>query len=371
MTVEFLKSKSLQNTVVALLFIVFAFFNCIRAQNSDSASFSDNLSLMSYIDLYYGYDLGNPENHNRPDFLYNYHRHNEVNLNAGIILLNYEEDRVRGNFGLMTGTYANRNLSHEMGLLKNIYQANIGVQLSKNKPLWLTVGVLESHIGFEGVLGAENWTMTRSLLAENSPYYSSGAQLTYTSKNKAWDFSGLLLNGWQQITRVDGNQSIAFGHQIQWRPDEELTLNSSSFLGNVYPDEIGRMRYFHNFYTQFQGNKLGFTLGVDTGFEERINSSDFNHWIGAIILFQYKIHSNWSTGIRGEFFSDRSGVVIAQSNFENLGLSLNLDYKISDKVLARIEGRSFKNQRDYFFFNDEAVDFNYYFGASISLTVSD
>jgi len=43
----------------------------------------------------------------------------------------YNANKVRGNFALMTGTYAQYNLANEQGLLKNVFEANAGIKLSK------------------------------------------------------------------------------------------------------------------------------------------------------------------------------------------------------------------------------------------------
>jgi hypothetical protein len=75
-----------------------------------------------------------------------------------------------------------------------------------------------SHIGFESAIGKDCWNLTRSILADNSPYYESGAKLSYTSKNEKWFISGLILNGWQRIQRVEGNNLPAFGHQLTFKP---------------------------------------------------------------------------------------------------------------------------------------------------------
>ena len=114
----------------------------------------------------------------------------------------------------MTGTYANSNLAAEPGVLKNIFEANAGVKISKKKKLWIDAGIFESHIGFESAIGKNCWNLTRSISADNSPYYESGIKLSYTSDNEKWFLSGLILNGWQRIQRVNGNNTPAFGHQL-------------------------------------------------------------------------------------------------------------------------------------------------------------
>ena len=129
-----------------------------------------------------------------------------------------QANNVRANLSLMTGTYANANLAAEPGVLKNIFEANVGIKLSKKANLWLDAGVFSSHIGFESAIGQQCWTLTRSIVAENSPYYESGAKIGYTTNDGKLFVSGLLLNGWQHIERPDSNTSLSGGLQITWQP---------------------------------------------------------------------------------------------------------------------------------------------------------
>ena len=91
------------------------------------------LTFSGYAETYYSYDLSQPENHERPSFFYSFNKHNEVNLNLGFVKANYTTEKVRGNFALMGGTYAQYNLAAEQGLLKNIFEANVGVKISNKK----------------------------------------------------------------------------------------------------------------------------------------------------------------------------------------------------------------------------------------------
>ena len=141
----------------------------------------------------------------------------KVNLNLGFVKANYTTEKVRGNFALMGGTYAQYNLAAEQGLLKNIFEANIGVKISNKKNIWIDAGIMPSHIGFESAIGKDCWNLTRSILAENSPYYESGIKLSYTSTNEKLYLAAMYLNGWQRIQRVIGNQSPAFGTQLIYK----------------------------------------------------------------------------------------------------------------------------------------------------------
>jgi hypothetical protein len=131
--------------------------------------------------------------------------------------MGYATEKVRANFALMTGSYANANLAAEPEVLKNIFEANAGVKISSKKNVWIDAGIFASHIGFESAIGRDCWTLTRSMLADNSPYYESGVKFSYTSDNGEWFVSGLFLNGWQRIQRVEANNTPAVGHQLTWK----------------------------------------------------------------------------------------------------------------------------------------------------------
>ena len=130
-----------------------ALFSLITSASFAQADSSKaSLTFSGYAEVYYSYDFGNPGNHERPSFFYNFNRHNEANLNLGFINANYTAKNVRANLGLMAGTYAQYSLSAEQPLLRNLWQANIGVKLSGKENLWLDAGVFPSHIGFESAV---------------------------------------------------------------------------------------------------------------------------------------------------------------------------------------------------------------------------
>ncbi|MDQ1090026.1 porin [Siphonobacter sp. SORGH_AS_1065] len=329
-------------TILTALFVS-AFASTIHAQTDSTKA----LTVSGYAEVYYGYDFNRPANHTMDGFLYNYNRHNEFNLNLGFVKAAYQTDRVRGNIALMAGTYAQYNLAAEPELLRHVYEANIGVKLAKD--FWLDAGIMPSHIGFESAVGKDNWTLSRSLLAENSPYYETGAKLSYTSGK--WSFSGLVLNGWQRIRRVDGNQTLAFGWQVQYKPSDRITLNSSSFIGNDKPDSTRQMRYFHNFYGIFQlSSKVGLIAGFDSGWQQSAKgSNDLNFWYSPVAILRYAITDAFSLAARAEYYQDKKGVIItAPAPFKVYGFSINADYKVSQEVLVRLEARQLTSSEDVF-----------------------
>ncbi|MGN8068421.1 porin [Mucilaginibacter sp. 22184] len=328
------------------------------------------ITISAYLEAYYNYDFNRPLNNTMPPFLYNFTRDNEVNLNLAYIKAAYSSDKVRGNFTFATGTYMNANYSAEPGLLKNIYEANIGVRLSSKNNLWIDAGVLPSHIGWESAVGKDNPTLSRSLAAENSPYFETGARLSYTSQNEKWYLSALVLNGWQRIQRIDGNTTPAFGTQVTFKPSSKITLNSSTFIGNDKPDSVRKMRYFHDFYGIFQlSDKWAATLGFDIGAEQKTKgSSDFNTWYTSALILKYAATSKTSIGVRAEYYNDKNGVIIATNTpngFKTWGFSANVDYNILSNLTWRTEIRSLNSKDDIFVNNNnKTLDHN------IALTTS-
>ncbi len=328
------------------------FFLHSPGQNDSSAS---SITVQGYLDLYYSYDFNTPPDHQRPDFLYNYNRHNEVNLNLGIIGLSWKRTNARATLSLGAGTYINANYASEPGVLKNIFEASAGIKISKKSNLWIDAGIFPSHIGFESVIGKNNPTLSRSIMAENSPYYETGAKISYSSQSEKWFISFLLLNGWQRIRRVDGNNTPAFGHQLRYTPNKKFSINSSSFIGNDKPDSLRMMRYFHDLYARIQCNKsFSLVLGFDIGAEQKMKgSSSYNIWYTPVIIARYALNRS-AIAVTTEYYSDLNNVIISSggtSGFSTWGFSLNYDLSFNEYVLWRIESRLFSSKDDIFFYN--------------------
>ncbi len=312
-----------------------------------------SFTFSGYAEPYYGYDFGQPESGNRPGFVYAHNRHNEFNVNIAYLKGSVNAQRFRGNFAVMAGTYANANLAAEPSTLQNIFEANAGVKLSKKSELWLDGGIFGSHIGLESAVGKDCWTLTRSILADNSPYYESGAKLSYTTPDGKWFFSALALNGWQRIQRPAGNSTAAGGWQIQYKPSGKITLNSSSFFGNDKPDSVSLNRLFHNFYGIFQLNeKFGLTVGFDTGWEENPREGEKkNFWYSPVVIGRYAFNDRLALAVRAEYYSNENGVIIAtgtENGFKTMGFSANLDVQVHRNALWRIEGKLYSSEDDIF-----------------------
>lgn len=309
--------------------------------------------ISGYAEAYYSYDFSRPVNNTRPSFLYSHNRTNEVNLNLAFIRGAYTTENVRGTLTLATGTYMNANYAAESGVLKLVYEANMGVKLSRKADLWLDAGILPSHIGWESAVSKDCPTLTRSLAAENSPYFETGARIGYTTKNGKWYLSALLLNGWQRIQRPDGNTTPAFGTQVTWKPTPAITLNSSSFAGNDKPDSVRRMRYFHDLYGIFQVNShVSAILGFDIGAEQQQKGSvRWNTWYTPVLILKGQTSAKTAIAVRAEYYKDKDGVIVASAapgGFSTWGFSANFDYQVRSNIVWRTEARNLYSRQEQF-----------------------
>lgn len=312
------------------------------------------LNFSAYGEFYYSYDFSNPQNHEKSDFLYNHKRHNELNANLLLLRATYLDKDYRANLGLMVGNYAQYNLSSEPTWAQFIYEANVGVKISKKQNVWFDVGIIPSHIGFESAISADCWTLTRSLLAENSPYYETGVKLGYTSKNEKLNISVLYLNGWQKISKPDYIQKPSFGTQINYKLSKKLLLNYSTFFGTDQPDSIKAFRKFHNFYLQYEPTKkFGIIAGFDIGMD-KFNSTTYGTWYSPVLIIKQSINEKTRIAFRGEYYYDPKQIIVSTdttNGFQTFGLSSNIDYDLNDKIKFRIEGKILQS-KDKIFANE-------------------
>jgi len=332
----YLISSYIHQVCLFMKWIFVLLFSLISLNSSAQIFSSSGWEVSGYLETYYTYDLNQPEDHLRPDFLFNFKRHNEFSINLAFIRAAYADEKVRANIALMTGTYAQFNLADEPAWAQMVYEASVGVKLMDK--LWLDVGIMPSHIGFESAEGMDTWHLSRSLLAENSPYFLTGGRLSYAWDEK-FDITLWLTNGWQNVQRIERNQALGLGLGFNYRPIEGLEVNYSNYYGNEYPQTLYLPRFYNNFYAMYSFNGWGITLGADYGVEANI-SNQLNHWYAATVSLRKQVLGRFYLAGRADYYSDLKAVILPRG-MEVTGLSANLDYEVTERALARIEFRQF------------------------------
>ncbi len=307
-----------------------------------------------------------------PDYIYSYQQTSQANINLALIQSKYASEHLRANLGLASGTFMRANYAKEAGVLNNLYQANIGVRLSDHQQWWLDVGVLPSHIGLETAKGNENWTLTRSMMADNSPYFETGAKLSFSSQDQRWTVAGLVLNGWQRIRRQADNSTPAIGHLISYQAPSGMVINSSSFIGSDTPDNMRKMRYFHHLDMQFAlSDHWQVQAAWDIGAEQAEKSSSrYYVWHAPLIQTRYQWDAQWALSARWEGYHDPHQVIVRlpeTRSFSSQAVSLNLDYRIAQQALYRIELKRLQSAQAIYGDTESAQHSNYLLSTALLL----
>lgn len=309
------------------------------------SAYTDSLRLnwLVYAEPYH-YPYANSTNGSTSIFLYNYAITSRPSVNLALGRMNAESSKARAAVGIMVGTYAQNNLATEQAWARNIFEAQAGIRLSKRNNIWFDAGIFPSHIGFESAIGFDCMHLTRSLAAENSPYYESGAKLSAISKNQQLEIELLLLNGWQRITPVNNKRPYSFGHRITYKPGKKLSITSASFIGDASLTYEVLNRIFHHFNLQYNTEKKwNFEFGFDYGIQQKSEkSSSYSSWWNNIASVEYVPNPFFRFKFRNEFFTDKQRVILGNSlntPFFANSQSLGMDILPDEFYKARIEFR--------------------------------
>ena len=171
---------------------------CLFSMSAFGQSDTLRYTFGAYLETYYGHGFTSPKATEKAALFYNHTALNQPAINLGLVEFSASKSKwtLRGDF--MLGTYSQKNLASEPGLLKHIYQFNAQVQLTPKH--LLIVGIMPSHIGLESAKNWENPSFSRSYIAENSPYYETGLAWSY-SLTQRMNVKVLALTGWQTMHR--------------------------------------------------------------------------------------------------------------------------------------------------------------------------
>lgn len=193
-------------------------------------------------------------------------------------------------------------------------------------------------------------TLSRSLVAENSPYYESGARVLY-KPGKGLFLSALILNGWQTIQRSIGQQRPAFGTQLQVINAAGTLLNWSTYWGTERPDSLGVWRLYNNFYATVEGVRSRMAVGLDVGVQQRsVERNEADGWIALVAVARRRFAKRWWANGRIEYFVDDHG--LATAGVSMLGASAGLDLMLDEHAWWRVESRFLVDAEDRFLMAD-------------------
>jgi hypothetical protein len=279
-------------------------------------------------------------------------RHNEFNINLAHVSATISGDRLRGRVALQAGSSVQSNYAAEPAngsnsgptLSRHIQEATIGARIGNG--LWVDGGIYFSYLGLESWISRDNPTYTRSLTAEYSPYYLSGARLTWQPRGAGpWTVQLHVMNGWQNISETNSQKAV--GVRIDYQASPSLLLTYGNFIGNELPDAApAQTRIFNQVMAKA-------TLGGGTVVQGQLDygkQEDFS-WYGWNIAARRPLNERVAVSGRLEGFSDPDQVVIVTGTvdpLEAIGGSIGLDVGRLDRMVWRTELKVLRADADLF-----------------------
>lgn len=309
-----------------------------------------------FIDTYYAYDMDRPPTIDRSFFggaLFTTQpaRHDEFNVNLAYVEANISGRRVHGRFALQAGTSVQSNYNGEPtngivsgpSLSRMIQEGYAGYQLAPT--LWIDAGIFYSNAGLEGWASKDNPTYTRSLVADYSPYYSSGVRAVWQATPRLVARLDVI-NGWQNISETNSEKGV--GLRLDYTPNGSLTVS----YYNLFNDEVAsggetgtRLRVFNGADAKLTIGRTTLAGELDYGtFRPSSTSVTAANWWGFTAIGRQQLVSTTAIVARVERYSDprQVNIVTGLANaFNGNGVSLGVDVIPQPKLMWRSEVRGF------------------------------
>jgi len=317
-----------------------------RAQDihpsSESKDTTTTISFSGYVDTYYAYDFNKPVNHDRA-FTTQPARHNEFNVNLAFLGAKVSGPRIRGRLAVQAGTSVQSNYSGEPtlgavsgpSLTRFLQEAVAGIRLGES--VWLDAGIFFSHVGMESFISRDNLTYTRSLSADYTPYYESGARLMW-NPNQRITTTLVLVNGWQNIS--ENNRDKALGLRVDLSQNSSTTISYYNFIGKE--NQLRQLRFFNGV-----GAKIaltpGLTMQANADYGSQQNDADDSpaHWYSVALIVKAERTPRLGMSARIERYADPHQIIVptgSEEGFEATTASFGVD--ITPRGTSRAVWRS-------------------------------
>ena len=260
------------------------------------------------------------------------------------------------------GWFADANYLGDDYAYRYLQQAWAGVDVSSD--IFLRAGVMPSHIGYESINERENLVVSRLFCSDATPYYETGVALQWRPTDQL-TLEGLVLNGWQRIVAI--NDDLAWGSRIVWRPDSTLTLNWSTFYGNVLSSRTSPQpstarigwRFYSNVWAEWKPAADLTVVGIVDNGHQAISADSAASTFSIAAIVAYRLHPQWRVAARAEHYSDPASVIVQSVSgrgFTASSVSANIDWMITGTTQLRAEVRRIRSAERIFLAAKDLVD---------------
>lgn len=329
-------TSSIRNwsALVGITFGIFTSPHLLHADEKDPVSFS------AFLDTTIAHDFNHLPTRYRPYTTQPYYT-DEGALNLGFVDATLQTERVHGRVAAQYGSSVIANYAGEPDeFFRYVQEAYGGVNVT---PDWqVDAGIFFSHIGQESWISRNDYNVSRSLIADYSPYYQTGVRSIHELSEK-WHLELHIVRGWQNIS---DDREPCYGTQIAYKPSNDTRIAYNTFIGN----EDGT-RFFNDVGISHSfTSKLGITSSFDLGSQSREGESRA-WWYGWAIIPHYKVNETVAVATRVEQYADPHQVILqslSNRSFNATSLSANIDVTLLTDLIWRNEYRVYVSHRDLF-----------------------
>ena len=231
----------------------------------------------------------------------------------------------------------------------DLQQAYVNFRVPVGNGLDFKVGKFVTLLGAEVIESPANWNFSRSYMFGYSiPFTHTGLLASYPWTE--WFSTNLgAVNGWDIVD--DNNKAKTILGSFTLGPWSGLSWTTAYVVGAERANNNKDRRFvFSNILSWTPMEKLAFMVNYDYGWEKdavggaAVTGSDNAHWQGVAVYAKYSLTDRWALAGRWELFHDMDNyrVTNAGSGLDDvryLGYTLTSEWKLYDKLIARLEYR--------------------------------
>lgn len=185
---------------------------------------------LAVADAYYAYHDTSPGQSGSATLMSTANRHGDFAVNLAAVGGRLEHAKLTGAIVLQAGTSVDAIYSNARGnpeIWKHIQLANVGW---KTGDFHFEAGVLPSLVGRESFVSTDssNWNYTRAMIADSTPYYMTGARVTWRATPTV-TLNATVFNGFDTFS--DRNSGKSGQLRVAWAPSDKFSLESSTLGG--------------------------------------------------------------------------------------------------------------------------------------------
>ena len=261
----------------------------------------EHLSISGHAHSYYMYNTNNPTSGSNGNRLYD-GSHDEFGFAISQLSLLYDDSKTSFVLDLNLGPSASLVNANSVGETSDVVQ-NAFIAHNLNDKFSVEFGKFGTHIGYEIIDATANMNYSTSYLFNYGPFYHVGGRVRYAMTDK-YSLMVALYNNWDDL--VDNNHSKTLGASFGFEPSENLS-GSLNWIGGpegtIRPN--GNVSDFRSLFDLVMNYQItpDFLLGFNG-----VYGTDNESWYGAAAYFNYVFNQGFAATLRGEYFSDDTGI---------------------------------------------------------------